>query len=204
MRAGEEFYEICACGESVQREYCFDRMAEIFGTNYEYLARPQAADELQAPGAETDTRQLHPSDKGIKIETTRRRATPHPPPLKGKTKNMKSKYEIKVTGETGNWMFGTIGKPGGELLVFQAKHYDEPSQFGIENAPVAEGDQVGRTSAASKPRSGRKSPRWRISKLCVRRNGVARDVITYERGWLVRPRTEAHRAVLAALKKKFN
>ena len=26
----------CDCGESVQREYCFGRMAELFGTNYEY------------------------------------------------------------------------------------------------------------------------------------------------------------------------
>ena len=39
MRAGEEFYEICDCGESVQREYCFGRMAELFGTNYEYWYR---------------------------------------------------------------------------------------------------------------------------------------------------------------------
>ena len=38
-RAGEEFYEICDCGESVQREYCFGRMAELFGTNYEYWYR---------------------------------------------------------------------------------------------------------------------------------------------------------------------
>ncbi len=39
MRAGEDFYEICDCGESVQREYCFGRMAELFGTNYEYWYR---------------------------------------------------------------------------------------------------------------------------------------------------------------------
>ncbi len=39
MRAGENFYDICDCGESVQREYCFGRMAELFGTNYEYWYR---------------------------------------------------------------------------------------------------------------------------------------------------------------------
>lgn len=39
MRAGENFYEICDCGESVQREHCFGRMAELFGTNYEYWYR---------------------------------------------------------------------------------------------------------------------------------------------------------------------
>lgn len=37
----------------------------------------------------------------------------------------------------------TIAKAGGELLVFQTKHYDELSQHGIEDAPVAEDDQVG-------------------------------------------------------------
>ena len=39
MRAGEDFYDICDCTESVQREYCFARMAELFGTNYEYWYR---------------------------------------------------------------------------------------------------------------------------------------------------------------------
>ena len=117
----------------------------------------------------------------------------------------KSEYEIKVTGTTGTWTFGTVRRAGGgETFVFQAKHYDEPSRFGIENAPVAEGDQVGRTSEASEPRSGRKSPRGRVSKLCIRRDGVAKDVIAYERGWLVEPRTKAHRGLLAALKEKFN
>ena len=92
---------------------------------------------------------------------------------------MKSEYEIKVTGETGNWTFGTVKKSnGGETFVFQAKHYEEPSQFGIDGG--------------------------RISKLCVRRDGESKDVIAYERGWLVEPRTAAHRAVLTALKERFN
>lgn len=91
----------------------------------------------------------------------------------------KSEYEIKVTGTTDNWTFGTVRRAdGGETYVFQAKHYDEPSQFGIEGG--------------------------RISKLCVRRDGVAKDVIAYERGWLVEPRTEAHSGLLAALKERFN
>ena len=37
---------------------------------------------------------------------------------------------------------------------------DDPAGNG--NAPVAEGDQVGRTSEASEPRSGRKSPRGSV------------------------------------------
>ena len=36
MRRGEEFYEILDCGESVQRQYCFARLAELYDTNYEY------------------------------------------------------------------------------------------------------------------------------------------------------------------------
>ena len=92
---------------------------------------------------------------------------------------MKSEYEIKVTGTSANWSFGTIRKPGGgEILCFQMKHFDEPSQYGIDAG--------------------------RISKLCVRRDGESKDLIAYERGWLVKPRTAAHRAVLAALKERFN
>ena len=59
---------------------------------------------------------------------------------------MKSEYEIKVTGTSTNWSFGTIRKPGGgEILCFQMKHFDEPSQYGIDAG--------------------------RISKLCVRSDG---------------------------------
>ena len=36
MRKGDEFYEILGCTESVQREYCFARLAELYDTNYEY------------------------------------------------------------------------------------------------------------------------------------------------------------------------
>ena len=39
MEKGENFYNICDCSESVQREYCFSRLAELFGTNYEYWYR---------------------------------------------------------------------------------------------------------------------------------------------------------------------
>lgn len=39
MEKGENFYEICDCTESVQREYCFSRLAMLFGTNYEYWYR---------------------------------------------------------------------------------------------------------------------------------------------------------------------
>ena len=91
---------------------------------------------------------------------------------------MKSEYEINVTGTSANWTFGTIQRPDGEVLVFQVKHYDEPSQYGIDAG--------------------------RISKFCVRRDGDSKDLIAYERGWFVKPRTEAHKAVLTDLKERFN
>ena len=64
------------------------------------------------------------------------------------------------------------------IIKEQIKHYDEPSQYGIDAG--------------------------RISKLCVSRDGESKDLIAYERGWLVKPRTPAHRAVLTALKERFN
>ena len=36
MRKGENFYDILDCTESVQREYSFGRLAELYDTNYEY------------------------------------------------------------------------------------------------------------------------------------------------------------------------
>lgn len=36
MREGEEFYEILDCTESVQREYCFKRLSELYSTTYDY------------------------------------------------------------------------------------------------------------------------------------------------------------------------
>ncbi len=36
MHGGEDFYDICECGESQQREYCFAELARIYGTEYDY------------------------------------------------------------------------------------------------------------------------------------------------------------------------
>ena len=35
MRDGENFYEILGCGESVQREHCFNRLCELTDTDYD-------------------------------------------------------------------------------------------------------------------------------------------------------------------------
>jgi len=36
MHMGDDFYAICDCGESVQREIVFAEMARIYGTPYDY------------------------------------------------------------------------------------------------------------------------------------------------------------------------
>ena len=36
MLAGENFYDVCSCTESTEREYAFQRMAELFGTGYDF------------------------------------------------------------------------------------------------------------------------------------------------------------------------
>lgn len=36
MLAGECFYDICDCTESMQREYAFQRMSELFATDYDF------------------------------------------------------------------------------------------------------------------------------------------------------------------------
>ena len=62
------------------------------------MARPQAADEPQAPCAEADDWQVRPSNENHEIATLAAEGKPRPPPLNRKAKNMKSEYEIKVTG----------------------------------------------------------------------------------------------------------
>ena len=37
MLGGEDFYEICECGESQQREYVFAELAERYGTEYDFF-----------------------------------------------------------------------------------------------------------------------------------------------------------------------
>ena len=36
MHGGENFYDICDCGESVQREIVFRELARLYGTKYGY------------------------------------------------------------------------------------------------------------------------------------------------------------------------
>ena len=77
-------------------------------------------------------------------------------------------YEIRAKQARDGWITGTVGG-----YSFQAKIYDEGSEFGIDEG--------------------------RVSKLWVRDEATRQTVINYERGWDVRPKTAAHRHLLAAL-----
>jgi len=92
---------------------------------------------------------------------------------------MKAKIRIRKWVD-GNWSEGTASA-GGVRCSFCMKHFDEPSQWGIDGG--------------------------RISKLQLFARRAGRRLETfanYDRGWDVRPATEAHRAILDALVKKYN
>ena len=77
-------------------------------------------------------------------------------------------YEIRAKQARDGWIIGTVGG-----YSFQAKIYDEGSEFGIDEG--------------------------RVSKLWVRDEATRQTVINYERGWDVQPKTAAHRHALDAL-----
>ncbi len=86
--------------------------------------------------------------------------------------------EIKVTGTKqalNLWTLAEATADGKTCKIYMVR-FDEPSQYGIR--------------------------RGRISKLDVVADGDA--VINYDRGWVNRPKTEADKAVLKAILKKFN
>ena len=80
----------------------------------------------------------------------------------------KTIYEIKAKQNRGGWIEGTING-----IRFQAKVYDEGSEFGINEG--------------------------RVSKLWVRDENQRQTVLNYERGWDVRPNTAAEHRLLEAL-----
>ena len=78
---------------------------------------------------------------------------------------MKATVEIKGRRSNSNWVHGTVTVDDGSKFDFEAKVYDEPSQFGIETDRFSGGGN--------------------ISKLGVHRTGAMYDprVLSYERGW---------------------
>jgi len=89
------------------------------------------------------------------------------------------KARIVAAGVPGtNWTKGTVTLPNGRKFLFEAKHFEEPSHFGIDGG--------------------------RISKLGAM-TAVRRTLaFHYDRGWDVRPKAGDHKAVLAALMKRYN
>ena len=63
MRDGENFYEILGCGESVQREHCFNRLSELTDTDYDlwydlWLASPTEFDSKKERKQREEKRKL--------------------------------------------------------------------------------------------------------------------------------------------------
>ena len=79
-------------------------MAELFGTNYEYWYRtwldrkPPTSLKPRVPRRTLGKYVLLTSNENHEIATLAAEGKPRPPPLNRKAKNMKSEYEIKVTG----------------------------------------------------------------------------------------------------------
>ena len=73
------------------------------------------------------------------------------------------------------WTRGTI-RINGITVKYCVKHFEEGSEFGIEGG--------------------------RISKLSCRVGDE--EILNYERGWDIKPKTELARKALARLIKKFN
>ena len=78
---------------------------------------------------------------------------------------MKATVEIKGRRSNSNWTNGTVTVDDGSEFDFEAKVYDEPSQFGIETGRFPSGGN--------------------ISKLGVSYAGdrYLPQVLTYDRGW---------------------
>lgn len=79
---------------------------------------------------------------------------------------MKATVEVKGRRSNSNWVHGTVTVDDGSKFDFEAKVYDEPSQFGIETDRFPGGGN--------------------ISKLGVSRAGgdwYSSQVLTYDRGW---------------------
>ena len=91
---------------------------------------------------------------------------------------MEAKIKIKkwVGGEP--WSHGTVTLGNGRAFAFHMKHFENPSDFGIDGG--------------------------RISKLDIRTAATNKVVVNFDRGWDIKPRTSDHKAVLNALKAKYN
>ena len=89
---------------------------------------------------------------------------------------MKTKITEKTRRE--NWVGGTVKLANGRTFRYNLLTFDEPSDFGIDGG--------------------------RISKLWVATAARLTMVVNFDRGWDMKPQTSDHKAVYAALLKKYN
>ena len=89
---------------------------------------------------------------------------------------MKTRITEKTRRE--NWASGMVKLANGRTFRYNLLAFDEPSDFGIDGG--------------------------RISKLWVATAARLTMVVNYDRGWDVKPATNDHKAVYAALLKRYN
>ena len=89
---------------------------------------------------------------------------------------MKTRITEKTKRE--NWVSGTVKLANGRTFLYNLLAFDKPSDFGIDGG--------------------------RISKLCVASKSWLTMVVNFDRGWDVKPATSDHKAVYAALLKRYN
>ena len=89
---------------------------------------------------------------------------------------MKTKINEKTRRE--NWVSGMVKLANGRTFRYNLLVFTEPSKHGIDGG--------------------------RISKLWVATAARLTMVVNFDRGWDVKPATSDHKAVYAALLKKYN
>ena len=90
---------------------------------------------------------------------------------------MSVSIEYKKDRDIPEWKIGfiTLGK---YIYKFEAKVFEEPSQFGIDNGC--------------------------ISKLYVKEHGKHEPMFVYERGWDIKPKTEIAKVLLSIIQTEFD
>ena len=84
---------------------------------------------------------------------------------------------IKIIKHNGNWTV-CKAKYEGKYYNIEIKHFEEPSKFGIKKG--------------------------RISKMCVRKDGKSAFCLNYDRGWDIRPRSKAAKAIYEEIVAMYN
>ena len=84
---------------------------------------------------------------------------------------------VKIVKHDGAWTIA-IARYKGKYYDVNVKHFEEPSNFGIDNG--------------------------RVSKLWIREQRQDTPCVSYDRGWDVRPKTKAAKAVMNEILAMYN